>query len=129
MNDPELFSNFFNACLVYAEEKGSPVTDPDNLCVLKDDGDQKIRIAQWNHDSKQPTTDQLKSYTALQVNNKIKAKRWQVLLRASRLPLMTLAERSSIPNPLEGMMILNTSTLLIQVFVNGAWRNISYSLL
>jgi XkdW protein. len=67
MNDQQLKENYYYACRVYAENNGGNVAD--NFCVLRDDGDGKIYIAEWNHPSPQPTDQQLRAIPMTSINN------------------------------------------------------------
>lgn len=58
MNDAELEANFYIACYHYAKNNGS---DPaSNFVQLSLDQQGNHVIFQWNHDSPQPTNDDLK---------------------------------------------------------------------
>lgn len=66
MNDQELFDNFSRAACRWAVENGTRPL-PGQALFSAHAVNQSVTIDQWLHDSPEPTTAQLKAYTAQQV--------------------------------------------------------------
>jgi len=122
MNDQQLFENYYYACRAYAESNGGNVTD--NFCVLRDDGDGKIYIASWNHNSPKPTNEQLKDVPISSINRLRSRKRNTETLKYSKITALSKTEIDAIDAE-EGMIVFNKTDNKLYVFVNGSWKNLS----
>jgi hypothetical protein len=126
MNDQELFDNFFNACVAYAEDNGAAITDPSTLCELVDNGDGKIIIKSWNHNSTKPTNAQLKTYTSSQVQQKDKKRKNQSQVdNGSPIPQFTVSEKNAL-TPTNGTLIFNTTQKKLEIYIDG-WKTVTVS--
>jgi len=125
MNDQELYDNFLYACVTYANNNGSKVTDTSTLCELYDDGSGEMQILSWNHDSKQPTDDQLKAYTLEQVQLTATTYNNQALINNAVILSFTTSERDVLVPP-EGVIIYNKTTKQLQLYTDS-WKVLSFS--
>jgi XkdW protein. len=122
MNDQQLFENYYHACRVYAENNGGNVTD--NFCILRDDGDGKVYIAEWNHNSPKPTNEQLKDIPISSINRLRSRKKNTEVLKYSKITVLSKTE-IDVVDAEEGMIVLNSTDKKMYVFTNGSWKNLS----
>jgi hypothetical protein len=125
MNNQELYDNFFNACIVYAEDNGNNPVDENNLCDLTDNGNGTITINAWYHDSPQPSDNDLKAYTVAQITDRIRIRNNQKALIATKMLSFTTTDRDEL-TPQEGVIIYNLTTQTVQVYTNQ-WKSLAFA--
>ena len=121
MNDQQLKENYYYACRVYAENNGGNVRD--NFCSLRDDGDGKIYIAEWNHNSPKPTEQQLRAISMSSINNLKNRKKHTKTLQTSKIAMLTKNEIDTVV-PEEGMLVYNKTDKNVYVYADGSWKNL-----
>ena len=122
MNPQQLFNNFYNACIYYAQSNG----DNNATFTLYDSGNQQIIITSWNSTTPQPTTTQLSAITLAQVATISRQQIIKQELVNNNLLAVTTNEISTyITNPPNGLMLLNTTLGAPQIYIAGVWKTIT----
>ena len=139
MNVIQLQEYFPEACLTYAYERGGITAEQvpnlyqadyveNPLAGPIEQPNYFIEITQWNHESKQPTYEDLQKYTILQV----KQAQASIVNQPQQLSTYSFykcnnAERDNINCEClsNGDSIYNKSTHTIQVYVNGEWYDLA----
>src|ERR1700678_1946629 len=115
MNPTQLFNNFSNACLYYAQSNG----DNNATFTLNDPGNQQIVITSWNSTTTQPTNAQLSAITLAEVATIARQQLIKRELVDNILLAVTTTEISTyITSPPNGLMVLNTTLGAPQIFMS-----------
>jgi hypothetical protein len=125
MNNQQLFDNFSNACIYWARNNGDSNTFDIQNFTLSDNGTGNIVITSWNGISPQPTNAQLKTITLIQATSINRLHIIQAAIANSTLLNVTsneIANSIALSNPVNGLMVLNTTLNTPQIYVNGGWH-------
>jgi hypothetical protein len=119
MNPTQLFNNYYNACVYYAQSNG----DNNAVFTLADNGTGTITITSWNSTTTQPTYAQLLAITPAEVltiaiQNTIQSRLSDNIL----LPVTNAQITNYLSSPPNGLMILNSSTGGPLINVGGNWQ-------
>jgi len=123
MTPEELYENFFNTCVIWAEDNGGAPVDLNNLCDLDDNGDGTITIVNWYSAAPEPSNSDLETYTVDEVNTRIAAFYNQQKIEAATILTFTTSERDALTPP-EGAIIYNSTTKTIQLFTT-VWNDLT----
>jgi|SRR5580698_3131241 hypothetical protein len=126
MNPTQLFNNFYDACIYYAQSNG----DDNVQFTLYDPGNQQVQITSWissiTPPVSQPTNTQLLEITLAEVatiarQQLIKSR----LLNNILLAVTTIEITTYITNPPIGLMVFNTTLTSPQVWNGTIWQTIT----
>jgi hypothetical protein len=126
MNPTQLFNNFYNACVYFAQLNG----DYNLQFTLYDPGNQQIQITSWvssiTPPVPQPTNAQLLTITLAEVA--IIARQQFIrtrLINNILLSVTTLEIATYITNPPVGLMVFNTTLTSPQIWNGTAWQTLT----
>jgi hypothetical protein len=125
MNQTQLFQNFNNACIYYAQSLG----DNNATFTLVDPGNQQIQITNWvssiTPPVNQPTNAQLLVITLTEIAIVARQQLIKSRLQNNILLAVTTTEQtaylSSVPI---GLLVYNTSVEEVQIWNGTIWQTI-----